>query len=973
MHIATAPAESFARELPTRPRAVALWLPRLLTLLTLLAVAMIPSAALAAQGSIELRVLSQPGPIFTEEASTEGIRVQAWAFNSNGQLQPLPNLAIEAFVSSGSARFSNGTASTQIITNTLGEATTPTIVAARDARPVVVTLFAQAAGSVPVTVGVLPSQYSIEALPASLTLAPGEPAQLVGRLRRQGSGAAAPVVDALVNWSASGGGLFSTRSASDAEGLARNRFQAVEPGSYTVDARVPLGPALPTLNARFDLQVLSAISNPQLQIESGDAQVGLPGTRAEDLVVLHTLGGRPAPQVAVQWSLLEGSASLDASSSQTDAQGRARIGLRFGAAAGPVRVRAQAAGLSVEFALRSVAAQLQILSGNNQQAAPGQALPQPLVVQLLPEAIEGVSVEWRVLDGGGQVSAPSSLTDAAGRAQVLWTLGPGGGTQRVAARLPGGTEQIFSAQALAIGGALEIISGGGQSLVTATASAPLVVRVVNSAGQPQPGRRVLWTATNAELSSSETLSDAEGRSSQQVRLPLPGVARVRAALEGSNAVVEFVLNGGIAGAPGLSQRERDVAVALDAGCAALAELSSRTPAQQDLFSRCAEFANAAGTPGSGLGTALDQLPQDVGLGLARAGDEAVRAQIGNLDQRLRTLRGGGGEGDRVQVDLGLLGPGGRLPLSALPGLSASADAAEVERELGADFDRWGAFITGTLGRGRSRDGGTIDFDYSLGSLSAGVDYRFGGRAIVGLALGLHRDDSDFANGRGVLDSRGQSLSAYASLWLPREIYLDASLIRGRMSFDLERNLAYTLGGTRIDQRARAETDGDQLGASLALGRDFARGAFSYGAYLRGQWSRIDYDPFEEELIEGQPGFGLGLRARSPRWNSLEAILGGRASYVMSRSWGILTPSLLLEYSREFRDDPSRLELSFIHDPTSTVFGQSAAAIDRSYVNFGFGLSALWPGGRAAFLQYERRLLDDRVEHWTLSLGGRIEF
>jgi uncharacterized protein YhjY with autotransporter beta-barrel domain len=973
MHIATAPAEHAAGELSPHTRAVARWLTRLLTLLTVLAAVTSSSVALAAQGSIELRVLSQPGTIFSEEASTEGIRVQAWAVNSNGQLQPLPNLAIEAFVSSGSGRFSNGTASTQVITNSLGEATTPAIVAARDARPIVVSLFSDAAGSVPVTIGVQPSRYFMDALPAMMTLAPGEPAQLVGQLRRQGSGAVVPVIDALVNWSASGGGLLSTRSASDAEGLARNRFQADEPGNYTIEANAALGPGLPTLNARFEVRVAPDGSNPQLQIGSGDGQVGLPGTRAEDLVVLHTVGGMPAPQVVVQWSLLEGSASLDASSSQTDAQGRARIGLVFGAGAGPVRVRAQAAGLSVDFALRAVAAQLQILSGNNQQAAPNQPLPQPLVVQLLPEAIEGVSVEWRVLDGGGQVSAPSSLTDAAGRAQIVWTLGPGAGTQRVAARLPGGTEQVFSAQALAVGGTLEIVSGGGQSLVTATASAPLVVRVVNDAGQPQAGRRLLWSATNAELSASETVSDAEGRSSQQVRLPLPGVARVRASLEGSNAVVEFVLNGGIAGAPGLSQRERDVAVALDSGCAALAALSSRTPAQQDLFSRCAEFATAAGTPGSGLGTALDQLPQDVGLGLARAGDEAVRAQIGNLDQRLRTLRGGGGNGDRVQVDLGLLGPDGRLPLSALPGLAASADAADLERELGADFDRWGAFVTGTVGRGKSRSGGAVEFDYSLGSLSAGIDYRIGSRAIVGIALGLNRDDSDFAGGRGTLDSRGSSLSAYASLWLPREIYLDASLVRGRMSFDLERRLAYALGGTRIDQRARAETDGDQLGASLALGRDFARGAFSYGTYLRGQWSRIDYDPFEEELIAGQPGFGLGLRARSPRWNSLEAILGGRASYVMSRSWGILTPSLLVEYSREFRDDPSRLELSFIHDPTSTVFGQSAAAIDRSYVNFGFGLTALWPGGRAAFLQYERRLLDDRVEHWTLSLGGRLEF
>lgn len=968
MPIDTSPAIQSAGESRKRAHPAIHWLPRLL----LIAVLACPGVLMAQQASIELRVLDQPQTLFSEESSAAGIRLQALTAAANGQLEPLPQLAVAAYISSGNALFANGAGLIQVVTDENGIALTPPVVAAREARPIVVELSAGGADTQSVTIAVQPSQYFIEALPSVLTLAAGQAADLDVRLRRQGSGAAAPVADAAVDWSASGGGLSALRSVSGASGLAGNRFQASEPGDYTVDARVTLGLGLPVLNARFDLQVTSTGVDPQLQIAAGDGQVGLLGSRAEDLVVLHTVNGQAAPRVAVQWSLQEGSASLDATSSETDAEGRARVGLRFGQSAGPVRVRAQAAGLSVEFTLQAVAGQLQVVSGDNQQAAPGAPLPQPLVVQLQPQAIEGVTIEWRVIEGGGQLSAASSLTDALGRAQVQWTLGSSAGTQRVAARLPGGAEQIFSAQAQAAGGRLEIVSGNGQSLVTATASAPLVVRVLDSAGLPQSGRRVLWSASNAELGSTETVSDPEGRSSQQVRLPLPGVARVRAVLEGSDAVVEFVMSGGIAGAAGLSQRERDVALALDQGCAALAELSSRTPAQQDLFSRCAEFATAAGTPGSGLGPALDQLPQDIGLGLARAGDEAVRAQIGNLDQRLRTLRGGGG-GERVQIDLGLLGPGGRLPLAALPGLAASADAADLERELGADFDRWGAFVTGTVGRGRSRSGGAVEFDYSLGSLSAGIDYRIGSRAIVGLALGLNRDDSDFAGGRGTLDSRGSSLSAYASLWLPREIYLDASLVRGRMSFDLERRIAYTLGGTRIDQRAYADTDGDQLGASLALGRDFARGALSYGTYLRGQWSRIDYEPFEEALIAGQPGFGLGLRARSPRWNSLEAILGGRASYVMSRSWGILTPSLLLEYSREFRDDPSRLELSFIHDPTSTVFGQSAASIDRSYVNFGFGVSALWPGGRAAFLQYERRLLDDRIQHWTLSLGGRIEF
>jgi uncharacterized protein YhjY with autotransporter beta-barrel domain len=841
------------------------------------------------------------------------------------------------------------------------------------------------------SVSLVARRSDLPALSVTTTIRVGLPPRLRELLPVTGSGQAAapgstlplPLTVLALDDGLPAAGVSINFSASPSEAAQFNPSSGLSDATGRFESRVTLGANASgpvRIEARrsddasvvADFLVFAATTGQaSLEIEAGNNQRGLTGSRAADLVVLHTVGGIPAPAVGVQWSVVTGSASLDATNSLTDNLGRARIGLRFGSSAGPLRVRAEIAGLRVEFQLEAIEGRLQIASGQGQQAPPGTRLPQALVVQLLPQAVAGVNIEWRVLEGGGQLSATTTPTDALGRAQVEWTLGSSVGVQRVAARLPGGLDQIFTADAVATGGSLEIVSGSGQNLVTASASEPLVVRALDAAGRPQAGRRVRWSSATATLEASETLTGTDGRSSQRIRIPLPGEARVLAQLEGSTSSVEFVLNGGISAAPGLAPTERAVASALDRGCSAVAALPSRTPAQQDLFARCAEFADAAGRPGSGLGVALDQLQQDVGLGLARAGDEAVRSQIGNLDQRLRALRAGGGE--RVQVDLGLLGPGGRLPLSALPGLAAAADGEDVERELGADFDRWGAFPTGTVGQGRSRGSGPVRFDYSLGSLTAGVDRRFGGRAVLGAALGLYRYDTDFAAERGSLESRGHNLSVYASFWLPREMYLDASLMRGRLDFDLERRIAYQLGSARIDQRAFGNTEGDQQGASLALGRDFARGAFSYGAYLRGQWSRIEYDPFEERMVQGQPGFGLGLRVRSPTWNSLEAIAGGRASYVLSRNWGILTPSLLLEYGREFRDDPSRLELSFIHDPTATAFGQSAAAIDRSYMNLGFGLSALWPGGRAAFLQYERRLFDDRVDHWTLSLGGRLEF
>lgn len=726
----------------------------------------------------------------------------------------------------------------------------------------------------------------------------------------------------------------------------------------------------PTASAEFTL--FAAVGGEiGLQIEAGDAQVGVRGGRGSDLVVRHTVNGQPAAGVGVQWSSLSGPARPLEVSSLTDAEGRARVPLEFGSAAGSSLIRARVnADLEVRFRIETVEGALQPVAGDNQSAAAGSALAQPLVVRLEPRAV-GIPVDWRVLSGGGSLSEVATLTDANGEARARWTLGLQPGPQTVGVRLAGGAEQIFTAQAGALPGTrLEIVSGNAQRLPPGVDSAPLVVRVLDAAGAPAPGQRLRWSSASARLDAEASTTDAGGRASVRARLALPGEARVEATIEGSQARVEFTLNAGLGQLSQLTPRQREIAEVLDRACTALTALGDPTAAQRDLLARCGDLSSAAGGDPGAVASALSQLPNDVGLNLARAGDEAMRGQTGNLDQRQRALRGG----SRMQMEFGLNTPDGSLPLSALPALAALADGEAVSEEAGAGFERWGAFINGSMGRGRSRGVGVNPaFDYRLGSVTAGVDYRFSDRFVAGAALGLNRDSTDLAEGRGELESRGSALSAYASLWLPKDTYLDANLSLGRSRFDLTRRLRFRLGDLSVDQLAQAQTDATLLGGSLALGRDWQHRAWSLGAYLRGQFSQVEYDAFEERLIGGRAGEGFGLRVQSPRWNSREGVLGGRASRAYSFDWGVLLPSLLLEYSREFSDDPSRLDARFLADPTGGVFSQSGAAIDQSHVNLGLGVSALFPGGRSGFVQYERRLQDDNISHWLLSIGGRFEF
>jgi hypothetical protein len=79
-----------------------------------------------------------------------------------------------------------------------------------------------------------------------------------------------------------------------------------------------------------------------------------------------------------------------------------------------------------------------VYSGNDQSAARGSALQEPLCTNVLDQAghrMIGVPVTYTVASGGGTVGAPSTAsTDGAGIATSgTWTLGPSGGAQTVTA------------------------------------------------------------------------------------------------------------------------------------------------------------------------------------------------------------------------------------------------------------------------------------------------------------------------------------------------------------------------------------------------------------------------------------------------------------------------------------------------------------------------------------------------------------
>lgn len=786
--------------------------------------------------------------------------------------------------------------------------------------------------------------------------------------------------------------LDNPLTTTSSNGQARNTFTfGNTPAAATVTAALDDGTSV-----QFTLR--SARPSGTLRLVSGDGQTGAIGSEADQPLVfeLRTTDGVPAAGHQVDFAVLEGSAQLRDTHAVTDALGRVAAHFRYGTQAGPIRIQASALGAAAQASANAYLPALRIVSGNQQRGLVQSRLPLPLVVEIaapaassLAKGLSGVMVNWSVVSGAGSLSNSASQTDASGRANNTWTLGAAPGPQTVRASIAGLGSVEFTATADPLpppvtGGQFEIVSGNNQTLVPGTASAPLVVRVRGAGGQALGGIAIHWSLSPADagsLASLITVTDAAGQAATQVTLELGGPARITASIAeaGAPAPVAFSVNGGLINLGELTPRQRNVAQALDAACPALNRLPSPTPAQQELLQRCRELNRAVHGRPSEVRGALQELFSDQSGPQNRVALATATTQLDNLKARFVALRSGA---RGTWNGLNFVGPGGALPLSFLPSAilgNQDAEDSPASTDASAAFSRWGFFATGTLGQGR-RDGSVANsgFSFDTYGLTAGIDYRYSDRFVLGAALGYNQNSTDVNGDRGSMDVRGTSMSAYATYYWDQSFYADATLTHGRNRYDLERRIRYRVnteaGETVINQVASASPDGSQTALAVSTGRDFQLRAWNFTPYLQATYTRIDFDGYRETLsLPNAPGAGLGFQVDERRLKSLEGVLGARVAYAWSTAWGVLTPHLQLEWLHEFEDQPENATMRFVHDPNGTPILVPSEPVDTGYANFGLGLSGVFGNGRSGFLYYERRAGQRDLSQDSLAAGVRIEF
>jgi adhesin/invasin len=265
----------------------------------------------------------------------------------------------------------------------------------------------------------------------------------------------------------------------------------------------------------------------ELRILRGDGHEGPAGSALPLEVEVRDDKGAPLAGQTVAFELETSApgALIDPESATSGSDGIAGTNWVLGATTGTQSVvarvsRGAAEPLEVRFTAVVGAAgpaSIAIVSGGDQRAPAGSRLANPLVVRVTDafgNPVEGTAVEWSA--GSGSVDPVSSVTGPDGLAQTSWSLGASTGSQSVTASSSGlaGSPLTFQATALA-GDADRLlrISGNEQSAPVSTElPAPLVVRLIDAAGNAVPDRPVSWIVATGggQVASPTSMTDGEG-------------------------------------------------------------------------------------------------------------------------------------------------------------------------------------------------------------------------------------------------------------------------------------------------------------------------------------------------------------------------------------------------------------------------------------------------------------------------------
>lgn len=416
----------------------------------------------------------------------------------------------------------------------------------------------------------------------------------------------------------------------------------------------------------------------------------------------------------------------------------------------------------------------------------------------------------------------------------------------------------------------------------------------------------------------------------------------------SDALSATTVNGAVAGE------------AIFATCATgrNAEGTARNQKFQD---DCDLIVGGASQDAAGSAGALGQLAGDQINAQNSAAIRAAGVGVAIVSSRLERIRladrAGGGDG----------------PMIASSDILSSASGGGASADLTAG--PFGAFVNYEYAGGNEdQTAYQPGYDFSLWSLAAGLDYRFNDNFVGGLAVRYADDNADFDHNRGDLSGESWGVLGYASYFLPNGAFIDGSIGYANTSYDLKRDINYSIAGTAAHQTAKSDPDADVWNLSLGAGYDLFLNPFSVTPSLRLSYVENNVDSYRERMSNPSAvGGAMALAVDSQTYTSLTSNLSVQISRAISTQSGVLVPQLRLGWIHEFQNDQEHVGATFANDINQQPLYILTNKPDQNYFDVGLGVSGQFSKGRSAFIAYNTLLGYEDVTYNAITAGVRLEF
>ncbi len=258
---------------------------------------------------------------------------------------------------------------------------------------------------------------------------------------------------------------------------------------------------------------------------------------------------------------------------------------------------------------------------------------------------------------------------------------------------------------------------------------------------------------------------------------------------------------------------------------------------------------------------------------------------------------------------------------------------------------------------------TAGFDSDNIAINMGVDQQLGEHGLVGVSLGYNHDNSSIGRDGTRSIAKGYSGALYGSYQPTAQIYFDAVLGGGDLTFDSRRHEGDT------DTLLRGHRNGNQWFGSLTAGYEHHNThGMMLSPYLRLEQSQSRLDGFSESgVVTGALSYG-----RQTVRTSL-AVLGLRASWQVKLSNGVLVPHTRLEVGHDFQGtSDTTLSYAFIPSAGSWNVMSNPYSANGTSVQAGFGFDLQLQHNLSMTTEYSY-LTQPHAESQMIRLGVRKQF